>query len=161
HDAAPDAFIQMNEDDAARLGIAEGDMVEVETRRGKVLAPARLGDIIPGHVFLPFHYGYWDRPDRPRAANELTLPSWHPASKQPQFKYAAARASKVGVGEKVGGAVVSKVVSAAEAVSAAIPSPGASGSRKVDQYLGMIVQSEEELAEAFERVGQRHAKEPD
>ena len=52
---------------------------------------------MPGHVFVPFHYGYWDD-DRPadRAANELTLTEWDPVSKQPHFKYAAARASKVG-----------------------------------------------------------------
>ena len=36
-------------------------MVEVESRRGKVQAPARIGDILPGHVFVPFHYGYWDQ----------------------------------------------------------------------------------------------------
>ena len=95
HDAAPDGFVQLAAEDAARYGIADGDMVEVESRRGKVQEPARVGDIEPGLVFVPFHYGYWDNPDRPRAANELTLTEWDAVSKQPHFKYAAVRIRKV------------------------------------------------------------------
>lgn len=94
HDAAPDAFVQMSESDAQRYGIAEGEMVVVESRRGKAIAPARIGDILDGHVFIPFHYGYWDDPGRPRAANELTFTEWDPVSKQPYFKYAAVRMRK-------------------------------------------------------------------
>ena len=94
-DAAPDSYVQLATEDAARYGIADGDMIEVESRRGKVLELARVGDIEPGLVFIPFHYGYWDKPDRPRAANELTLTEWDPVSKQPHFKYAAVRIRKV------------------------------------------------------------------
>jgi ferredoxin-nitrate reductase len=95
NDAAPDGFVQLSTEDAAHYGIADGDMVEVTSRRGRVLEPARVGDIEPGLVFIPFHYGYWDKPDRPRAANELTLTEWDPVSKQPHFKYAAVRLRKV------------------------------------------------------------------
>jgi anaerobic selenocysteine-containing dehydrogenase len=94
--AAPDAYVQLSSEDAARLGIAEGDMVEVESRRGKITAPAMIGEIEPGHVFVPFHYGYWDDPERARAANELTVNGWDPVSKQPFFKYAAVRIHKTG-----------------------------------------------------------------
>ena len=45
-------------------------------------------------MFIPFHYGYWDNDERPRAANELTLTEWDPVSKQPHFKYAAVKISK-------------------------------------------------------------------
>ena len=53
-----------------------------------------------GAVFAPFHYGPWDtadlRPDRPgRQANELTMTVWDPVSKQPYFKTAACRVTKV------------------------------------------------------------------
>ena len=41
-------------------------MVEVASRRGSVRAEARVGDILPGHVFMPFHYGYWDEADSDR-----------------------------------------------------------------------------------------------
>jgi anaerobic selenocysteine-containing dehydrogenase len=58
HDAAPDAFVQISERDAEHLGVVEGDMLEVASRRGNVRAIARVGGIIEGHVFIPFHYGY-------------------------------------------------------------------------------------------------------
>ena len=44
---------------------------------------------------MPFHFGYWDNPERARAANELTLFEWDPVSKQPHFKYAAVKLKKV------------------------------------------------------------------
>jgi ferredoxin-nitrate reductase len=93
--AAPDAFVQLAAEDAEAQGIAEGDMVEVESRRGKLRARARVGDIEPGCVFVPFHYGSWDDEGRSRAANELTLTTWDPVSKQPQFKCAAVRVRRV------------------------------------------------------------------
>jgi ferredoxin-nitrate reductase len=94
-DAAPDAFVQMSQEDAATYGIQDGDLIEVESRRGKVMEPARIGDIIQGTLFIPFHYGYWDHPDRTRVANELTITEWDAVSKQPHFKYAAVRIRKV------------------------------------------------------------------
>jgi hypothetical protein len=50
-------------------------------------------------LFVPFHYGYWDAADpdqHDRAANELTITDWDPASKQPIFKLAAVRIRRVG-----------------------------------------------------------------
>lgn len=95
HEAAPDAFVQLSVEDAEKYGIQAGDKVIVESRRGTVIEPARIGDIEPGVVFIPFHYGSWDDDSRPRAANELTLTEWDPVSKQPHFKYAAVRIRKV------------------------------------------------------------------
>jgi hypothetical protein len=48
-------------------------------------------------AFVPFHFGYWDTPDprRTRAANELTLTSWDPVSKQPHFKSGAVRVRRL------------------------------------------------------------------
>jgi ferredoxin-nitrate reductase len=97
NDAAPEVFVQISEEDAQKYGINHGDMVEVESRRGKVKGAAQVGDIIPGLVFIPFHYGYWDddEDEHDRAANELTLSSWDPVSKQPHFKYAAVKIARV------------------------------------------------------------------
>jgi anaerobic selenocysteine-containing dehydrogenase len=98
--AAPEPWAQFNVDDAADLGIAEGDLVRLETPRGAVVVAARLGGMRPGVVFVPFHYGYWDLGSAGpvggpgRAANELTLTSWDPVSKQPLFKVCAVRAGK-------------------------------------------------------------------
>ena len=95
NDAAPDVWVELSAADAATAGIREGDLTEISTPRGSVQAKARITDIRRGVLFLPFHYGYWDTtghaPDGPgRAANELTLTDWDPASKQPIFKTAAA-----------------------------------------------------------------------
>ena len=58
--AAPDVFVQMNETNAQELGISNGDIVRVESRRGALEGAVRIGGIRSGHVFIPFHYGYWD-----------------------------------------------------------------------------------------------------
>lgn len=87
--------MQISTKDATKYCIKDDDMIEVVSRRGKVIEPARVGDIEAGHLFIPFHYGYWDNPNRPRAANELTITEWDPVSKQPHFKYAAVQIHKV------------------------------------------------------------------
>ncbi|MCV7103367.1 molybdopterin oxidoreductase family protein, partial [Mycobacterium palustre] len=99
--AAPDVWVEVSQRDADRLGIGEGDAVEVSTPRGAVRCAARICGIRDGVLFVPFHYGYWDlerdgvgdRGHR-RAGNELTLTDWDPVSKQPIYKTAAARLAK-------------------------------------------------------------------
>src|SRR5436305_6543444 len=93
--AAADEAIQISAEDASKLRIKEGDWVRITSRRASIEAQATIGDIEPGHAFLPFHFGYWDNPDRARAANELTLYEWDAVSKQPHFKYAAVKLKKV------------------------------------------------------------------
>jgi anaerobic selenocysteine-containing dehydrogenase len=96
--AAPEVWVEVSAEDAERLGLGEGDPVEVSTPRGSLQARLRLSDVRPGVLFVPFHYGYWDTPagsgpsekTPPRAANETTITDWDPASKQPLFKTAAA-----------------------------------------------------------------------
>jgi anaerobic selenocysteine-containing dehydrogenase len=91
NDAAPRAFVEMARVDAEALGVSEGELVEVRSRRGHVVVPVVLSGIEPGVVFIPFHYG--DEGDGtgepPTAANRLTMSGWDPVSKQPHFKYAA------------------------------------------------------------------------
>ncbi|HSN11491.1 MAG TPA: molybdopterin dinucleotide binding domain-containing protein, partial [Propionibacteriaceae bacterium] len=98
--AAPSAWVELNPDDAERMGIGEGDLVRVTSRRGRIEVPVRICDIRPNTVFAPFHYGYWDvggSPDgHPRAANELTITEWDPVSKQPVFKNAAVKVERIG-----------------------------------------------------------------
>jgi anaerobic selenocysteine-containing dehydrogenase len=94
--AAPDAWVELHAEDAEPLGIGEGDLVRLESPRGKLEAPARLTGIRPGTVFVPFHYGAWRHAGKvSRAANELTITAWDPVSKQPIFKVAAVRLAKV------------------------------------------------------------------
>lgn len=99
--AAPEVWVELSARDARALDLDEGDLAQVTTPRGSVQAHVRVSGIRDGVVFLPFHYGYWDRagghePDgEGRAANELTLTDWDPASKQPLFKTAACAVSLV------------------------------------------------------------------
>jgi len=163
--AAPDAFVEIAAEDAERLEVADGEMVEVESRRGRVRVAARIADILPGQLFIPFHYGSWDEEDgRPRAANELTLLQWDPASKQPLFKAGAARVRKPGLAAAAGEAIAtaaSGVADAARRVGSAL-APGSPEPRAhVGDYLGMLHRAEEDLADALERVGAHHESEPD
>ena len=91
NDAAPHVWVEVSREDAESLGLVDDDVVRIESARGWVCAPARIGGIRPGTVFIPFHYG-----EPHRAANELTLSVWDPVSKQPVFKVAAVSLSKVG-----------------------------------------------------------------
>jgi len=105
--AAPDVWVELSPADAEDLRVNEGDLVEISSPRGRIEAPARISGIREGTVFVPFHYGYWDRDgDRDprdekshrRAANELTITDWDPASKQPLLKAGAVSVRKVADG---------------------------------------------------------------
>nr|WP_302474548.1 molybdopterin dinucleotide binding domain-containing protein [Roseococcus sp. MDT2-1-1] len=169
--AAPEAFVEISPEDAARLDVADDDMLRVTSRRGVLEAPAKIGDIHAGHVFVPFHYGYWDDPGRARAANELTSYSWDPVSKQPHYKFAAVKIEKLasprsaqpedmdaaknrqGVLEAIGSAARSAYKAAAETIAP----PRA----HVADYIGLLQASEKILADAFEQVKANHPKVPD
>jgi anaerobic selenocysteine-containing dehydrogenase len=123
--AAPDVWVELSGADAARLDIAEGDLVEVSAPRGSIRGPARITAIREGVVFVPFHYGYWDREnprepgDEPRAANELTITDWDPASKQPLFKVGSVAVRRVAAGD---GAAPAPTTAASAPLRAGVPS---------------------------------------
>jgi ferredoxin-nitrate reductase len=96
--AAPDVWVELSPADAESLGVEEGDMVRVESPRGQLEGRVRISGIREGLVFVPFHYGYFDSDGlngHRRAANELTITEWDPASKQPLYKVGAARVTKI------------------------------------------------------------------
>ncbi|MFI5929863.1 molybdopterin oxidoreductase family protein [Micromonospora sp. NPDC051543] len=87
--AAPEAFVELHPDLAARLGIENGDPVRVTSRRGELRAPARLSPgIRPDTVFAPFH---WPGAGR---ANSVTNDAVDPISGMPEFKICAVRVEK-------------------------------------------------------------------
>ncbi|WP_433238752.1 molybdopterin oxidoreductase family protein [Streptosporangium sp. CA-135522] len=104
NDAAPEPWVEICPGDAASLGVAEGDLLCLESPRGALEARARVCGTRSGVVFVPFHYGYWDLGSAgpgdaaPRAANELTITSWDPVSKQPIYKVAAVRVTRTAEG---------------------------------------------------------------
>ena len=91
NDREPAAFVELHPDLAAQLGIADGDEVQLRSRRGQVRAPARISDAIrPDTLFMPFHYGQLGN------ANRLTNPALDPVSKMPEFKVCAVSLTRVG-----------------------------------------------------------------
>ena len=90
-------WAELSAADAERLGLGEGDLAEVRSPRGSIRARVRISGVRTGVVFVPFHYGWWDREEdeESRAANELTITSWDPVSKQPLFKAGAVAVVKV------------------------------------------------------------------
>ncbi len=95
--AAPAMWVEISEPDANRLGIAEGDIVRVTSRRGAIEAPARISHPREGVIFAPWHYG--DAGNGHTAANDLTLDAWDPVSKQPEFKVCAVSIERIGPGD--------------------------------------------------------------
>ncbi len=46
-------LVEMNADDLARLGVAEGETVKIRTKNGQAEASVRVGDLPPGMIFIP------------------------------------------------------------------------------------------------------------
>ena len=79
------SYIEMNREDAERLGIRSGDAVRVTSRRGTILTRARVGQkTSPGETWMPFHF-----PDG--SANILTNAALDPFARIPEYKVCAVR----------------------------------------------------------------------
>jgi formate dehydrogenase major subunit len=86
----PMATASMNGADMLDLGIAPGDVISIDSRRGGVAVHVRLDDGTPRKsVFMPFAY-------YEAAANILTNPALDPFGKIPEFKYCAVRVRRGG-----------------------------------------------------------------
>jgi assimilatory nitrate reductase catalytic subunit len=74
---------------AWRLGIADGDWVTVESRRGDCTLRAQVVKTIrPDTIFIPYHWG------GRRSVNQLTIAAQDPISKIPEYKVCAVRVRK-------------------------------------------------------------------
>ncbi len=90
-DAKPEPLLQIHPLLAARLGVADGEQLTVESRRGSVTFGVLVSlDIRPDTLFAPFHWG------GRQAANLLTIPALDPTSRMPEFKVCAVRARRAG-----------------------------------------------------------------
>jgi len=84
----PEALVEIHPKDAEKLGVTDGDMVRVTSRRGKVVAKAEVVDRPdPGVVFMTFHF-------HEAAANLLTIAALDPVAGIPEYKVAAVRVEK-------------------------------------------------------------------
>jgi formate dehydrogenase major subunit len=81
----PDPTAQVHPLDLAAMGAKPGDVITVESRRGKVTLWARADEATPrGAVFVAFAY-------YEAAINKLTNAALDPFAKIPEFKYCAVR----------------------------------------------------------------------
>ena len=90
----PGPFVEIHPDDAARLGCAAGDRIEVASRRGRAVLPAVVSDRVrPGDCFAPFHWN--DSFGEYLSINAVTNDAVDPLSQQPEFKVCAVTLTKV------------------------------------------------------------------
>ncbi|MBW2579957.1 MAG: molybdopterin-dependent oxidoreductase, partial [Deltaproteobacteria bacterium] len=90
HKAVPEAYVEVNPDDAAALGITNGSKVKITSRRGSVVMKASIngrGNPPKGMVFVPFF-------DEHYLINEVTLDAFCPISKQPDYKKCAVKVER-------------------------------------------------------------------
>src|SRR5215218_9055167 len=136
--AAPDVWVEIHPSDADDLGVGEGDLVRVESTRGRLEARARISGIKEGLVFMPFHYGYFDSDGldaRPRAANELTITEWDPASKQPLYKVGAVGVTKVATSDGTPAPAPTNTASAPTSAGS-VPETAGGEAAEVDETVG-------------------------
>ncbi|MGQ9569320.1 MAG: formate dehydrogenase subunit alpha [Thermodesulfovibrionales bacterium] len=82
---APGAYVEIHPDDAKQLGINDGKIIRVSSRRGAINIKAMISDRPKsGMVFIPFHF-------REAAANVLTGTALDPISKIPELKVCAVK----------------------------------------------------------------------
>ncbi len=94
--AAPDNFIEIHPEDAARLDIDEGDELEITSRRGSVRGVARLTDrVLAGTIYMNMHYGSALRVGEGKLANLVSNRVYDIHSKQPELKFSAVRIAGV------------------------------------------------------------------
>lgn len=89
HKEAPEAYVELHPDDAQRIGVGRHPRVRVSSRRGEIELAARVTDrIIPGVVFIPFHYAE-------AAVNVLTNSAFDPVAKIPEYKVCAVKVEAI------------------------------------------------------------------
>ncbi len=85
---APECFVEISANDAERLGLENGDLVDVVSRRGKIKTKAKISPkAVDGTLFIPFHFAN-------AAANRLTNAKLDPVAKIPEFKVCAINIKK-------------------------------------------------------------------
>jgi assimilatory nitrate reductase catalytic subunit len=88
-DHCPEPRVEIHPLLATKLGIADGDWIMVESRRGDCTLRAQVVKTIrPDTVFIPYHWA------GPRSANQLTISAQDPISKIPEYKVCAVRLKK-------------------------------------------------------------------
>jgi formate dehydrogenase major subunit len=87
---APRAQVYLHPADAASLGLGDGELARVTSRRGTIELAVKVSHAeARGNCFIPFHF-------REAAANLLTTDEIDPVGKIPEFKFCAVRIERAG-----------------------------------------------------------------
>ena len=90
---SPEPFVEMTPGDLERLGVEDGGLVTVSSRRGAITLKTKASDrVADGNVFIPFHF-------KEAAANVLTNDALDPDGKIPEFKFCAVAVRPVTSGD--------------------------------------------------------------
>jgi len=88
--------LDISPEDAAAIGVVDGERVCVTSRRGSIEAPVRIDESLrPGLTFMTLHF------QDEVATNLLTIDAWDPKSGTAEFKATAIRVEKLPAAEPV------------------------------------------------------------
>lgn len=97
----PEPAIEMHGQDMRRLALADGDLVQVTSKRGSIVLPAHASEQQGlAQAFIAMHWGdeflsgSTATGRRAAGVNALTSPTFCPSSKQPELKHAAVKILK-------------------------------------------------------------------
>jgi predicted molibdopterin-dependent oxidoreductase YjgC len=86
---SPGAYIEIRPEDASMVGIQDGEIVKVSSRRGSIEVQVSISERpSKGLVFIPFHF-------REASANMLTNTALDPISKIPELKVCAVKIERI------------------------------------------------------------------
>lgn len=86
----PDPVVMIHPEDIQKLGVEPGEIITIESRRGKIAAYARADiGIQKGSMFMAFCYNE-------ASANLITNEALDPSAKIPEFKFCAVKANAGG-----------------------------------------------------------------
>ena len=90
-DLYPEPRVEMHPQLAKRLGVHDGELVRVSSRRGSMVLRAHVvATIRPDTIFIPYHW------PGEQSANQLTQRAYDPIAKIPEFKVSAVRVERMG-----------------------------------------------------------------
>ncbi len=104
----PEQYVEVNEEDAERFGLRDGDKVRLVTRRGSYEARVSVGtgsmirparnEVPPGMLFSPWNLSVADSADPKKnkwLVNSVSHRAWDPVSGQVDYKKSAARIERI------------------------------------------------------------------
>ena len=98
---SPEPCVQMNPQDAQRLGLQDGELVQVRSKRGSLVLPVQASaQVAASQAFIAMHWGPEVLSGRDAqgeaglGVNVLTTSSYCATSKQPELKHAAVQITR-------------------------------------------------------------------